>query len=167
MSHDIVGADLAQLDELSTAFHTAGTAIAAKATTLDEKIQTAILRFETSLSTLRSEAATLAGTIDDEIDAVRNQADGVQWTGSNRTAFDGDLATFTVTVHDGTARIDTDITAITTRIDSGFTPVLADFGIALRRSGDEVDTAATDMEIAVADQRSALDQVANVGWANA
>ena len=167
MAHDIVGADLTQLDELSIAFQTAGAEISAKASVLDGKIQAAISAFDGTLSSLQSEAGALARSIDDEMNALAGQAGGVQWTGANRTAFDGDMTQFTSVVAAGTARIDTDIAAIKGQVDAGFTPVLAEFGAALKKSGDDVDAATAQMQTAVSSQRANLDQAANVGWSNA
>ncbi len=167
MTHEIVGADLTQLDELSTAFHTAGTEISAKGTVLDSKIQAAIAAFESTLSAMQTEASSLARSIDDEMNALAGQAGGVQWTGANRTAFDGDMAQFQSVVAAGTAQIDADISAIKGQVDASFTPVLGEFGAALKQSGIDVDAATTDMQTAVANQRANLDQAANVGWSNA
>ena len=167
MAGDIVGADLDQLDQLSTAFETAGAQIAAKADALDDKIAAAIASFEATLSSLQTQATTLTSTIDQEIEAVSGQAGSVQWTGANRAAFDGDLTNFTGVVTAGTAQINTDISTIKSQVDSSFNPVLAEFSTALKQSGEEVNTASTEMKTAVATQRTNLDQAANVGWNNA
>jgi len=167
MAGDIVGADLDQLDTLSAAFETAGTQIAAKADALDDKIATAIESFAATLRSLQSQATTLTSTIDQEIDAVSGQANSVQWTGANRVAFDGDLATFKGVVTAGTTQINTDITAIRSQVDGSFNPVLAEFSTALKRSGSDVNDASAQMKTSVATQRANLDQAANVGWNNA
>lgn len=167
MAGDIVGADLEHLGQLSAAFETAGAEIAAKADLLDDKIQAAVDAFEATLSSLQSQATNLTGTIDQEMEAVNGQANSVQWTGANRTAFDADMASFKSVVQAGSAQINTDISAIKSQVDSSFNPVLSEFSAALKQSGDEVNTASTDLKVAVTNQQTALDQVGNVGWTNA
>lgn len=164
---DITGADLAHLDTLSTSFETAGRQINAKAGQLQTRIMNAVSTFESTLSSMRTEATTLTRSIDDEIDAVDRQSGGVQWTGNNRATFDGDLARFRSTVNTGTAQIDQDIVDIKTQVDSRFTPVLNEFGTALNESAAGFDESALEMRGAVADQRTNLDQAANVGWDSA
>lgn len=164
---DIVGADLAQLETLSAAFQTAGDQINAKSEVLQGRIQAAVGRFEATLSSLQQEAATLTSSIDQEMDGLAGQADSVQWTGANRASFDGDLAQFKSVVATGTAQIDADISSIKAQVDSGFSPVLTEFGAALKSSGDQVNAATTEMNTAVSNQRANLDQAANVGWSNA
>lgn len=164
---NFTGADLSQLDELAAAFTTAGTEISAKAQTLQSKIQTAVTNFETTLSTMQQDAATLTGQMNDEMAAVRGQADGVQWTGNNRGAFDGDLNNFGTVVNQGAARIDSDIANIKSQVDGRFTPVLNDFSTALGASADDVNSSTTTLKTAVDTQRSNLDQAANVGWTSA
>ena len=164
---DFTGADLDQLDQLAAAFTTAGTEISAKAATLRTKIQTAVDNFESTLSTLQSEATTLGGQMNDEMAAVRTQAGGVNWTGSNRQSFDADLNSFGTVVQRATAQTETDITSIRSQVDAQFTPVLTEFATALNTRADDVNAATTMMKSAVDTQRSNLDQAANVGWTSA
>lgn len=164
---DFTGADLDQLNELATAFTTAGTEIAAKATTLQGKIQAAVSNFEQTLSTMQTETTALASEMNDEMAAVRAQAGGVQWTGNNRQAFDADLNSFSGVVQRGTAQIDADIATIKGQVDSRFNPVLTEFASALQTSADDVGSATSTMKAAVDTQRANLDQAANVGWTSA
>ena len=91
MSDQMLGADLQHLEDSSTAFEQAGAQIGAKADALRDKINVAVEAFVTTLDGLARDATTLTGAIDREIEGVSTQAGGVQWTGGNRDAFDGDL----------------------------------------------------------------------------
>ncbi len=83
------------------------------------------IRF-TNVETAGTNAQQVApSSINEEMDALAGQADGVQWTGANRTAFDGDLGQFKTVVATGTAQIDTDISSIKAQVDSSFNPVLS------------------------------------------
>ena len=104
MSEQMLGADLQQLDDLATAFDTAGTEIAAKADTLRDKIDAAVDAFVAALDGLARDASTLTSRSTVRSTGCRTQAGGVQWTGANRVAFDGDLGTFNTAVKTGTAR---------------------------------------------------------------
>lgn len=164
---DFTGADLDHLDQLAAAFTTAGAEIAAKADTLRTKISTAVGAFESTLSNLQHEASALAAQMNDEMAGVTTQANGVAWTGNNRSAFDGDLATFSGVVQSSTAQIDSDIAAIKAQVDTRFNPVLTEFAAALATRSDEVGATTTTMKTAVDTQRANLDQAANVGWTSA
>lgn len=164
---DFTGADLGQLDELATAFDTAGAEISAKAEVLRAKIQSAIATFESSLTTMQSDTRTLTGQMNEEMGAVRSQADSVQWTGNNRAGFDADINSFATVVTTGTSQINDDLAGIKAQVDSGFTPVMTDFSEALRMGADEVNSSTATMRQAVDTQRSNLDQAANVGWTSA
>jgi hypothetical protein len=164
---DFTGADLDQLDQLAAQFATAGTEISARAGELRAKIAAAVSAFDTTLTTLQSDASALTAQMNDEMVAVRSQADGVQWTGSNRAAFDGDLHAFSGAVRAGTAQIDTDVAAIKSQIDTRFTPVLDEFSAALDASAEGVNTSTTTMKTAVDTQRTNLDNAANIGWTSA
>ena len=91
----------------------------------------------------------------------------MQWTGGNRGAFDGDLGTFNTAVKSGTAAINTDIGTLKSDVEARFTPVLTEFGAALKTSADEADTSTKGMRTAVGTQRTNLDEAANVGWMSA
>lgn len=164
---DFTGADLDQLDQLAAQFTTAGTEISARAGELRTKISAAVSTFESTLSTLQQDASALTTQMNDEMVAVRSQADGVQWTGTNRAGFDGDLNTFAGAVRAGTGQIDADVSGIKTQVDTRFTPVLDEFSTALHTSADGVSTATTTMKTAVDTQRTNLDQAANIGWTSA
>jgi len=102
-----------------------------------------------------------------EMSGLRDQGASVGWTGNNRGGFDSDLNAFGTAVTTGTGQINTDITAIKSQVDTGFTPIMTEFGTALKAGADDVNTAAIDMNTAVTNQRTNLDQAANTGWTNA
>jgi len=166
-SEEVLGADLQQLEDLAAAYDTAGTEIAAKGETLRGKINEAVVVFIATLDGLARDASTLTTAIDTEIDGVSTQAAGVQWTGTNRTAFDGDLGAFNTAVKTGTTAINTDIGTLKSDVETRFTPVLDDFATALTASAEEINVNAGTMRIAVSTQRSNLDEAANVGWTSA
>lgn len=164
---DFMGADLDQLEQLATGFTDAGMEISAKAETLRARVNAAVSSFEETLAALQTDAASLVDSMDEEIASVSQQATGVAWTGANQGAFVGDVAAFEGAVRTGGAQINDDIGTIKTRVTTGFSPVLTEFGAALSTSAEDVAASTDQMKTAVANQRANLDQAANVGWTSA
>ncbi|MDQ3468462.1 MAG: hypothetical protein M3487_01605 [Actinomycetota bacterium] len=167
MSQELVGADLAHLDALATAYDTAGREVALHAEELRGRLGTAVSSFQTTMSRLQAAAGALTTAMDDEVAAVANHAATVGWTGANRHAFDADLHRFVGIVRTGAAAIDDGVADLRTDVDQRFAPVLDEFGVSVRDAAGGIDTATTEMRTSVAAQRDRLDEAANVGWTNA
>lgn len=164
---DMVGADLEQLDQLADAFTKAGTEISVDAANLRGRVESAVGSFDETLQRLLSKASGLVGEMNTEMSSLSVEAAGITWTGGNREAFTSDVNTFGTAVTSGGEQIETDIGAIIRQVSTGFTPVLQEFGLSLVASTDAVEASSVTMKTAVANQRSSLDQAANVGWGSA
>jgi hypothetical protein len=167
MSEQMTGADLEQLDELSSAYVHAGEEFAAKAATLRSRIGTAVQAFDATLAQLTQRTIRLTDDIKTEIVDAASVAAAVEWTGSNRAGFDGDLAAFRDAVVTGAGEINDGITRLRSQVDTKFSPVMEEFGETLQGSADNLNEDAVAMNEAVAKQRSNLDEAANVGWTSA
>jgi hypothetical protein len=163
----MTGADLGHLETLEGAFETAGAQIADKAEVLRGKIDSAVDKFVDTLNSLARDAAQLSSGIDREVEGVSTQASGVQWTGTNRDAFNGDMSALVSAITTGTAALNSEIAEIKGQVEAKFTPVLTQFGTALTTSADDVNTTSKGMKAKVTTQRDNLDQAANVGWLSA
>jgi len=164
---EMTGADLAQLDSLALQFTTAGQEIATKGEVLRTKIQTAIAAFNGSLTTMQSTTTNLTAATDAEMTGLKAQGDSIVWTGNNRNGFDSNLSAFDAEVRRGSSQMNADIALLKGQVDSSFTPVMEDFGVQLAAASDDVNVAATNMNVTVTNQRTNLDQAANVGWTDA
>jgi len=167
MSQELVGADLAHLDALATAYDTAGREVAQRVDELRGRFGTAVSSFQTTMSRLQSAAGALTAAMDDEVAAVANHAAAVGWTGANRHAFDADLQRFVGIVRTGAAAIDDGVADLRGSVDQRFAPVLENFGVSVRDAADDIDTATAGMRTSVTTQRDRLDEAANVGWGSA
>lgn len=167
MSENMTGADLEQLDALSTAYSTAGAEIAGQASDLRQRIQVAVDGFAATMSRLHQQSTTLTQGMNDETASVAATASGVAWTGSNRAAFDGDMQTFVSSVRTGTASIDAGVTELRRSVDQRFNPVLEEFSVSVTDAADGVELTTGDVRRSVIGQRQQLEEAANVGWTSA
>lgn len=167
MSDQMTGADLEQLDALSTAYATAGAQITARGDDLRRRIGVAVTNFGATMTRLQQQSQSLTDATDAEIAAVGATAASVLWTGTNRHAFDGELQQFSDAVRRSSVSFNASVSELRGAVDARFNPELEAFGVAIGSSAGGVDATTGDMRATVATQRSALEQAANVGWTSA
>lgn len=164
MSEHTTGADLEQLEDLASTYGTSGAAIAARGRDLRTRITQTVERFDTTMSTLRTQAVQVNEDLQEDVDGLTELAAATTWTGANRAAFDQDLATLRQAIARSNAAIVEGLDQFDQTGLAPFRTMLHDYGVALTDAGNGVEEATATMQTGVADQRSAIADAADVGW---